>query len=315
MSKLAFIFPGQGSQSIGMGAGLSERFPESRSLYKEASAILGWDLLHICREGPEEKLRETDITQPALYVTGIAAATVLMNRGINPEAAAGHSIGEYAALAAAGVFSFAEGLKLVEQRSRLMKDAARRHPGGMAAILGLNSEQTVAVCSQASSRGVCVAVNFNSPEQVVIAGETAALAEASKLALANGAKRVIPLNVSGAFHSPLMKEAALAMKALLEKAPFREPRFPVAMNADGRLHSTAAEIRAQLALQLDHPVRWVDSIRSLSGGGFSSFIECGSGRVLAGLLKRIEKSLEVRTTESAEALEQITAKQSTAGKE
>ncbi len=302
MSKIAFIFPGQGSQSIGMGVALAEANPAVRALFDQAAQILGWDLLKTCQEGPEDKLRQTDIAQPALYVTGIAAASVLQAAGVPSEAAAGHSIGEYAALATANVFSFAEGLGLVKERARLMREVGQAHPGSMMAILGLEPEQVKALCQEASAKGICAAVNFNSPEQTVIAGEGAALEEAGRLATERGAKRVIALNVAGAFHSPLMAEAADRMRAVFSKVSFKPARIPVAMNADGQLYQKPEDIRGKLELQLDHPVLWVASMHALKAQGVQHFVECGAGKVLAGLLRRIDRQWNAYTTETPETI-------------
>jgi [acyl-carrier-protein] S-malonyltransferase len=305
MGKIAFLFPGQGSQSIGMGVSVAERFPAARDLYDQASHLLGWDLWKVCKEGPEDKLRQTDIAQPALYVTGFAAATVLKDLGVAAEATAGHSIGEYAALAVAGAFDFAQGLSLVRERGRLMHEAGEARPGGMAAVLGLSMEQVQAVCGEASVAGVCVAVNFNSPEQIVIAGERAAVEKANALATQKGAKKVIPLNVSGAFHSPLMAPAAQKMREALSRISFQKAGVPVAMNLDGRLRSEASDILQALGGQLDSAVQWVKTIQTLRAAGYTTFVECGSGRVLSGLLRRIDKEAESFSTESAEAVTEV----------
>lgn len=306
MSKMAFMFPGQGSQAIGMGVALADSYAEAASLYKEAQQVLGWDLLQACKEGPEERLRQTDVAQPALYVTGYVAAAILRAHGIAPEAVAGHSIGEYAALAAAGVFSFSDGLRLVRERGRLMQAAAQARPGGMVAVLGLARPDLATLCESIQSQyGVCVPVNFNSPEQIVVAGLRPAVDAFAAQATAKGAKRVIPLNVAGAFHSPLMMEAAQAMKGELTKVAFKNAACPVAMNVDGRVRQEASDIQAALAQQLDHSVEWVKSIESLRAIGCDGFVECGSGRVLSGLLKRIDKQAQSYSTESVEATQQV----------
>lgn len=297
-----------------MGVSIAEKYPEAKALFDQAKTILGWDLLEACKTGPEDKLRQTDVAQPALYVTGCAAAKVLQAQGIQPQAAAGHSIGEYAALVTAGVFDFAQGLELVRERGKLMASAGSSRPGGMAAILGLSPDQARAVCAQAQDAGVVVAVNFNSPEQVVIAGERAAVDKAAQLAPAAGAKRVIPLNVSGAFHSPLMADAAKVMRGLLEKVSFKDAAVPVAMNVDGQVRRGAAEIREALCRQLDSAVEWVKAMEMLKAQGMTVFVECGSGRVLSGLLRRIDKQLQAHATESAEAIAQTVDALSLSGK-
>ena len=305
MNKVAFIFPGQGSQVVGMGVALAGRFKEARMAFDQASQVLNWDLLAACREGPENRLRQTDVAQPALYVTGYAAYAVLRAMGVTPDAVAGHSIGEYAALAAAGVFGFTVGLDLVRERGLLMQAAAQEHPGGMVAVIGLSRDAIEAMCRNVQEvHGTCVPVNFNSPEQIVVAGEKKAI-EAFSAAAAEGAKRVIPLNVIGAFHSPLMKEAAVRMKSHLSRVTFRGAACPVAQNVDGQCRQDARAIQAALAQQLDHSVEWVKSIEALKALGCGGFVECGSGRVLSGLLKRIDKELKAYSTETAEVLEEF----------
>jgi [acyl-carrier-protein] S-malonyltransferase len=304
MGKIAFIFPGQGSQSVGMGMALAERFTEVRTAFDQASQVLNWDLMKACQEGPDDRLRQTDVAQPALYVTGYAAFLALRSMGISPDAVAGHSIGEYAALAAAGVFGFTEGLDLVRERGLLMQTASLEHPGGMVAVIGLPRDAIGTMCRNVQEvHGTCVAVNFNSPEQIVVAGEKKAIDAFS--AAAEGAKRVIPLNVVGAFHSPLMKEAAVRMKSYLSRIAFRKAACPVAMNVDGQLRSESAAIQSALAQQLDHSVEWVRSIESLRSAGCTDFVECGSGRVLSGLLRRIDKGLKAYSTDTAETLNEI----------
>jgi [acyl-carrier-protein] S-malonyltransferase len=299
MSKTAFIFPGQGSQGVGMGVALAEQFAEARAAFDQASQVLEWDLLAACKEGPEDRLRQTDVAQPALYVAGYSAFAALRSRGLLPDAVAGHSIGEYAALAAAGVFGFTEGLDLVRQRGRLMQEAALKHPGTMVAIIGLDRDKTIELCRQAAetSRGVAVPVNFNSPEQIVAAGDKESITALAALSSEHGAKRTIILNVSGAFHSPLMMEAAESMRGILQKISFRNAAFPIAMNVDGQLRQEAGAIGSALAQQLDHSVEWVKSIEALRELGCGTFVECGPGRVLSGLVKKIDRTLQVQTIE------------------
>ena len=306
MTKIAFIFPGQGSQAIGMGVALAEKFAEARTAFEQASKVLDWDLLQACKEGPDDRLRQTDVAQPALYVTGYAAFSVLKSLGISPEATAGHSIGEYAALAAAGAFGFTEGLDLVRERGRLMQTAAQEHPGGMAAILGMSREALQTLCEEIQlANGVCVPVNFNSPEQIVVAGEKKAIEALVAAAPAKGAKRVIPLNVSGAFHSSLMKEAAIHMKQRLSQVTFQKVSCPVFMNVDGQFREDASPIQIALSQQMDHSVEWVRTIEAMKATGCTTFVECGSGHVLSGLLRRIDKGLQTYSTETPEAVEEV----------
>jgi [acyl-carrier-protein] S-malonyltransferase len=306
MDKIAFLFPGQGSQAIGMGVALADAFAEARQAFDQAGQVLDWDLYAVCKDGPEDRLRQTDVAQPALYVTGYAAFAVLQSMGIAPAAVAGHSIGEYAALAAAGVFGFTEGLDLVRERGRLMQAAAAAHPGGMAAVLGLDRPALEKICVAVPvAQGICLPVNFNSPEQIVVAGDKKAVEAVSAAATEAGAKRVIPLNVSGAFHSPLMADAAIGMKKQLSHVSFRDAACPVAMNVDGQCRTKAADLQAALAQQLDHSVEWVKSIEALKGAGCRTYVECGPGRVLSGLVRKIDKQLALYSTETLAALEDV----------
>ena len=290
--KIAFVFPGQGSQCVGMGRKLAESHPIAADVFARADAALGYSISELCFNGPEEELKQTVNTQPALFVTSVAAYEVAREKGLTPAFAAGHSIGEYAALYAAGAFTLEEGLKLVRTRARLMQEAAQANPGTMAAILGLSPEQVSEAVAKAAGAGVVTAANFNSPIQTVISGEAAAVAKASEIASEMGAKRVVPLNVSGAFHSPLMQNAADAMYEALKAAEIRDLKTPVVTNCTADFETTAAEVRDNLAKQITGTVRWVESVDKMLDAGAEAFVELGSGNVLAGLIKRIAPEAE-----------------------
>ncbi len=294
MTKIAYIFPGQGSQSVGMGQNLYTHSEAARTIFDEADALVGTKISSLCFYGPEEALKQTVNTQPALYVTSVAALRVLQEAGAPPPGAvAGHSVGEYAALLAAGAFSFETGLHLVERRAQEMHRAASVAPGAMAAVLGLTAAQVVSACAEAAGAGVVSAANFNGGGQVVISGSPEGVARASEIAKTNGAKRVIPLNVSGAFHSPLMALAAEAMLHVLSDASVQETVVPVVANMTAEYETSAEEIKTNLAAQIDHPVRWEESITRLVADGFDTFVEVGSGTVLAGLMKRLAPGVAV----------------------
>lgn len=285
--RLAFVFPGQGSQCVGMGKELAESHPIAADVFARADAALGYSISELCFNGPEEKLKQTVNTQPALFVTSVAAYEVAREKGLTPAFAAGHSIGEYAALYAAGAFTLEEGLKLVRTRARLMREAAQANPGTMAAILGLSPKQVSEAVAKAAGAGFVTVANFNSPIQTVISGEAAAVAKASEIASEMGAKRVVPLNVSGAFHSPLMQNAADAMDEALKAAEICDLKTPVVANYTADFETTAAEVRDNLAKQITGSVRWVESVGKMLDAGAEAFVELGSGNVLAGLIKRI----------------------------
>ena len=290
MAKIAYIFPGQGSQAVGMGQNLCTHSPAAQAVFDEADSVIGTKLSTLCFYGPEESLKQTIYTQPALYVTSAAVLSALQEAGAPPpEAVAGHSVGEYAALYAAGAFDFETGLHLVSRRAQEMHRATLSHPGAMAAVLGLTGPQVASACAEAvaSGAGVVQPANFNGGGQVVISGSPEGVARASEIAKANGAKRVLPLNVSGAFHSPLMAPAVEAMTYALKEASLRDTTLPVVANLTAEYETGADEIRANLAAQIDHPVRWEESIERLVTDGFDTFVEVGSGTVLAGLMKRI----------------------------
>ena len=294
MTKIAYIFPGQGSQSVGMGQDFYTHSEAARTVFDEADEVIGSKISSLCFYGPEESLKLTINTQPALYVTSVAALRVLQEAGAPlPEAVAGHSVGEYAALFAAGAFTFETGLHLVQRRAQEMHRAASAAPGAMAAVLGLTGAQVVSACAEAAGAGVVSAANFNGGGQVVISGSPEGVARASEIAKANGAKRVIPLNVSGAFHSPLMSPAVEAMSHVLRDASIQAAAIPVAANLTADYETSADEIKTNLAAQIDHPVRWEETISRLVADGFDTFVEVGSGTVLTGLMKRLAPEVSV----------------------
>jgi [acyl-carrier-protein] S-malonyltransferase len=264
-----------------------------RELFAAAEKCLGFDLGRICFSGPEAELNRTAVTQPAVFVHSVAAWRQLAAAGMEPRCVAGHSLGEYSALVAAGALEFATGLELVRERSRLMQRAGEVQPGSMAAIIGLEDEQVEELCGQASAAGTVVCANFNAPGQVAVSGAAAGVEKLGELARQAGAKRVIPLAVSGAFHSPLMEPAARNMAALLQEAPLQRPRLPVITNVGAELVDDPEELRQQLVRQMTHPVRWTASIRRLGQIGVRRAFEVGPGAVLKGLARRIDRKLEV----------------------
>ena len=289
--KLAFVFPGQGSQSVGMMQGWGER-AEICATFAEASDALGQDLWALVTEGPAELLNQTVNTQPAMLAADVAAWRAWQTQGgAKPALLAGHSLGEYAALVAADALSFVDAIRLVRFRAEAMQSAVPEGVGAMAAILGLDDEVVRAVCADAAAGEAVEAVNLNSPGQVVIAGNKGAVERAMALAKERGAKRALPLPVSVPSHSSLMRPAAEKLLAYLESVAISAPRIPVLHNTDVQSHDEAAAIRAALAKQLHTPVRWVETVRALKAAGVERVIECGPGKVLAGLNKRIDDSL------------------------
>lgn len=286
--SIAVLFPGQGSQYVGMGAGFSNgKYPQVDSLLKKANEILGYDLVSILKAGPEEKLKNTAITQPAIYTVSLATYQLLQDKDIMPIAYAGHSIGEYAAVVASGAISFEEGLQLVKIRGSLMEEASKDNPGAMAAIIGLNKDDVNDICREAGALGICEPVNYNCPGQIVIAGLNRAVNEAVTMAQAKGAKRAIRLNVQGPFHSSLMSEASKKLAVELAKVKFRDVDIPVVSNYDAKPATSGEAIKNNLVLQMAHPVLWEQTIHELISMGVEVFIEIGPGRVLSGLVKRI----------------------------
>lgn len=291
MAQFAMCFPGQGSQAVGMLAGLSEHHPEVDQTLKEAGDALGWDLGALVREGPEDELNRTECTQPALLAAGVAVWRVWQARGGGtPAAMAGHSLGEYTALVAAGALDFGDGLRLSALRGRAMQSAVPEGEGAMAAVIGLDDEAVQAVCEEAAAGGVLSPANFNAPGQVVIAGEAAAVERAMPLAKERGARMVKPLPVSVPSHCALMRPAAERLEAALDDIAIHAPQVPVLHNIDARSRADAGAIREALVAQLEQPVLWTACVRALRTDHISVMLECGPGKVLTGLARRIDKS-------------------------
>jgi len=290
--SLAFVFPGQGSQSIGMLDQLATEYPLVQETFAEASEVLGYDLWDLVTSGPEAALNQTERTQPAMLAAGIAVWRVWQSlTNIQPDYLAGHSLGEYSALVASGALSFANAIKLVELRGQYMQQAVPEGQGAMAAILGLDDDAVKMICEQAAGDEVVEAVNFNSPGQVVIAGNVAAVTKATVLAKEQGAKRALMLPVSVPSHCALMKPAADMLSEALADMPVNETRMPVIHNVSVTPAQDEAGIKTSLAQQLYNPVRWVETVQWLSNQGVDKVVECGPGKVLAGLTKRIDKTV------------------------
>jgi [acyl-carrier-protein] S-malonyltransferase len=300
-STVAWVFPGQGSQEAGMGRDLYEAYAVARKLYDRADAILGRPLSRLCFDGPAEELSKTTNSQPALYLTSLACLAVARDVGALPDEpafVAGHSLGEYTALGAAGALAFEDGLRLVEQRGRLTQAAADATPGSMAAVLGLDEAAAAAVCADAGAE-LC---NINSPGQLVIGGTKDAVAKACELAVARGARRAIPLDVGGAFHTSLMQPAVAGMTEAVAAARIGAPRIPVVANNTAEPTTDPAIIAAELTYQLTHPVRWVQCVEYMAAHGVKTFVEIGPGRVLTGLIKRIAPDAQLRNINGAGSL-------------
>ena len=291
-TKLVFLFPGQGSQSVGMGRELAEKYPIAKQTFEEADNALGFALSKLCFEGPEEQLKLTEFTQPAIFAVSVAAQRVLAERHIVPDYVAGHSLGEYSADVAAGVLSFADAIKTVRRRGQFMQEAVPAGEGAMSAVLGLSSEDAARACADAAAEtgGVVSAANFNSPEQTVISGAVAAVERAGALAKERGAKRVVALPVSAPFHCALMQPAQDRLAELLHGLDFADARVPVAVNVDATLLRGAEGLRDALIRQVTGSVRWVESMRLLIGHGPARFMEVGPGKVLCGLMRQIDRT-------------------------
>lgn len=309
MGKTAFIFPGQGAQVVGMGADLCEKHPRARDLYARANELLDFDLVELCFRGPADDLQSTRYSQPAILVTSLAFLDVLRNDTrlgqVQVSATAGLSLGQYTALVFAGVMRFEDAVTLVYRRGQAMEAAGRINPGGMLSVLGLTHEQVEKVVEQARQKGRIAAANYNSPDQVAVSGEEPALAEAERLANEAGARMVVRLKVSGAFHSELMAPAAEELRRALEEVVLGPPQVPVVDNVTADFLASPDQIKHLLVQQLDHPVRWSQSMQKLLAAGVQEFYEIGPGRVLAGLMKRIDRRARCESINSAAAMDTL----------
>ncbi len=302
MSRIAFLFPGQGAQYVGMGQELYNTIPEAKRLFDEATEILGYDLREVCEIGPEERLNSTKVSQPAIFVASLAALEKLRTQEGNPEtecvATAGLSLGEYTSLVFAGAMTFADGLRLVQRRGEAMQEAADATASGMVSVLGLEVEKLEQVCQQASEKGIVKIANLLCPGNIVVSGVEETLTEVEKRASEAGAMKCIRLAVAGAFHTELMKPADERLAEALAKADIQKPRIPVWSNVDAKPHSDPAEIRELLVQQVLNPVLWEQTIRNLIADGVEEFYELGPKRVLAGLIKRVERKRKCTNIEA-----------------
>ena len=310
-SKVAYVFPGQGSQIVGMAKDLTDIYPVARQTFEQSDSILGFSLSDLCFNGPEDALNDTINTQPALYTAGVAILRVLQAELPVAQAGfvAGHSLGEFTALAAAGAVSFEDGLKLVRERGRLMKEAGTKSPGAMAAVLGLDAEPVRGVCARASQQtgGVLILANDNCPGQSVISGDDATIEVGMKFLSEAGAKRVVKLPISIAAHSPLMQSASAEFQQVLASTAFTSSRVPVYGNVDAAPLKDVDAIRRELGLQLTNSVRWTESVQAMVGAGAEIFLELGPKDVLVGLLKRIDRSKTGKALNSVESIQKFIA--------
>jgi [acyl-carrier-protein] S-malonyltransferase len=308
MGKLAFLFPGQASQYPGMGRDLAEKFPESKAVFDEADAALGFSLSKLCFEGSEEALKQTENTQPAILTVSTAAYRALEKQGIIPDFVAGHSLGEYSALVAAGALDFSTAVKLVRGRGRYMQEAVPSGEGAMAAVLGLSPADVAEICKKAAENETVSPANMNSPEQTVISGSATAIKRAVEIASQSGAKRAVILPVSAPFHCAMMMPAQQRLEADLRAAHFHDLKFPLITNVDAEAIITGEEAREALIRQVTNPVRWLESIRDMIDNGVTVVVEVGPGKVLTGLLRQIDRSVRVFNVEDSATLQSTVEK-------
>lgn len=305
--KTAFLFPGQGSQEVGMGKELADSQPVARCVFEEADCVLGMKLASLCFEGPEEELRLTVNTQPAILTASIAALRVLEARGARADFVAGHSLGEYSALVAAGSLKFDEALRAVRKRGLYMQEAVAPGEGAMAALIGIDIDAIQALCAEASERGVCAPANINSPNQTVIAGHRPAVERAVELAKEKGAKRAVMLAVSAPFHCELMKPVADKLESVFDEIEFSDLKVPLVTNVDAELTLSGVEARDGLLRQVASPVRWSASITRLLEEGVTRFVEVGPGKVLSGLVRQISRQCQILNVADLQSLDAAAA--------